>query len=43
MEPVEIVVLPLLKQKALAKGMSLHFVRSLESFNIREHMCKNSF
>jgi hypothetical protein len=34
-------ILPLLKQKALAKDMSLPFARSLEGFNIRKQMQKN--
>jgi hypothetical protein len=34
-EPVEMLVLTLLQQKALAKGMSLCFARSPEGFNTR--------
>jgi hypothetical protein len=37
------VVLPLLKQKALTKDMSLPSPRSLEGLNSREHMGKNLF
>jgi hypothetical protein len=32
------VILPLLKQKALAKDMSLPFAKSLEVLNIRGHV-----
>jgi hypothetical protein len=38
LELVEVVILPLLKQKALAKDMSLLFAGSLEDLNIRMHM-----
>jgi hypothetical protein len=43
LELLEMLVLPLLKQKALTKDMSLPFARSLEGFTIRQHMCKNPF
>jgi hypothetical protein len=35
LELLEMLVLPLLKQKALTKDMSLPFARSLEGFTIR--------
>jgi hypothetical protein len=35
MDPVETVILLLLKQKTLAKDMHLPFARSLEGFNTR--------
>jgi hypothetical protein len=37
------VILPLVKQKALAKDMSLPFARSLEGLNIRAHVLDSLF